>query len=109
LVCRMWTPGMKSGTHAPTQAHTPWWRIRRAPGGVGWLVLLRRGGATSAAMTAAASRPRLRRCFGGATTLIAAAMEGRRAVGSEMDLKTYALAQARIAKGHTPDMFSGQQ
>ena len=48
-------------------------------------------------------------CAGGATTLIAAAMEGRRAVGSEMDPKTYALAQARIAKGHTPDMFSGQQ
>lgn len=46
-------------------------------------------------------------CAGGATTLIAAAMEGRRAVGSEMDPKTYALAQARIARGHTPDMFSG--
>lgn len=45
-------------------------------------------------------------CAGGATTLIAAAMEGRRAVGSEMDPKTYELARQRIAKGHTPDMFS---
>ena len=44
-------------------------------------------------------------CAGGATTLIAAATEGRRAVGAEMDPKTYALAQARIAKGHTPNMF----
>lgn len=46
-------------------------------------------------------------CAGGATTLIAAATEGRRAVGAEMDPKTYALAQARIAKGHTPNMFAG--
>lgn len=39
---------------------------------------------------------------GGATTLIAATIEGRRAVGSEMDPKTFALAQARIKRGYTP-------
>src|SRR3990167_2186241 len=39
---------------------------------------------------------------GGATTLIAAAIEGRRAIGAEMDPKTYALAQKRIAAGYTP-------
>lgn len=41
-------------------------------------------------------------CAGGATTLLAAAIEGRRAIGSEMDPKTYELAQKRIAKGYTP-------
>lgn len=45
-------------------------------------------------------------CAGGATTLIAAASEGRRAVGAEMDPDTYAKAQARIARGWTPDMFT---
>jgi site-specific DNA-methyltransferase (adenine-specific) len=43
-------------------------------------------------------------CAGGATTLLAAAMEGRRAVGSEMDPNTFALAQKRIAKGYTPPL-----
>ncbi len=46
-------------------------------------------------------------CAGGATTLIAAAMEGRRAIGCEMDPDTYKKAKARIDKGHTPDLFSG--
>jgi hypothetical protein len=46
-------------------------------------------------------------CAGGATTLIAAAMEGRRAVGSEMDPKTFELARKRLEKGYTVDMFSG--
>lgn len=44
-------------------------------------------------------------CAGGATTLLAAAMEGRRAVGAEMDPVTYAKAQKRIAKGYTPPLF----
>ena len=44
-------------------------------------------------------------CAGGGTTLLAAAMEGRRAVGAEIDPKTYALAQKRIARGYTPTMF----
>lgn len=41
-------------------------------------------------------------CAGGATTLIAAATEGRRAVGSEMDPGTHAKAMKRIARGYTP-------
>jgi len=45
-------------------------------------------------------------CAGGATTLIAAASQGRRAVGSEMDADTYAKAKARIDAGYTPDMWS---
>lgn len=47
-------------------------------------------------------------CCGGATTLIAAAIEGRRAVGAELDPVTYAKAMARIQRGHTPNMFAGQ-
>ena len=46
-------------------------------------------------------------CAGGATTLLAAVTEGRRAVGSEMDPETYAKAKARLARGYTPDMFAG--
>ena len=37
-------------------------------------------------------------CSGGATTLIAAALEGRRAIGAELDPETYAKACARIAR-----------
>ena len=52
-------------------------------------------------------------CAGGATTLLAAAIEGRRAVGSEVDPETYAKAQARIARGYTPrmrfDQIKGEQ
>jgi hypothetical protein len=44
-------------------------------------------------------------CAGGATTLLAAAMEGRRAVGAEMDPETFAQAQRRIARGYTLPMF----
>ena len=44
-------------------------------------------------------------CAGGATTLLAAAMEGRRAVGAEIDHETYAKASARIARGYTPPLF----
>lgn len=45
-------------------------------------------------------------CAGGGTTLLAAAIEGRRAIGSEMDPATHALASKRVAKGYTPDMFA---
>ena len=41
---------------------------------------------------------------GTGTTLIAAAMEGRRAIGAEMDPETFAKAQRRIAAGWTPSL-----
>lgn len=41
-------------------------------------------------------------CAGGATTLRAAQLEGRRAVGSEMDPDTYAKAVERLAAPYTP-------
>ncbi len=41
-------------------------------------------------------------CAGGATTLLAAAMEGRRAIGAELDPATYAKAVRRLEKGYTP-------
>ncbi len=44
-------------------------------------------------------------CSGGAATLLAAAMEGRRAIGSEMDPETHRKAMARIAKGYTTPLF----
>ncbi len=46
-------------------------------------------------------------CAGGATTLLASVVEGRRAVGAEMDPDTYAKALARLERGHTPDLFAG--
>lgn len=46
-------------------------------------------------------------CAGGATTLIAAAIEGRRAIGAECDPDTFAKAVRRIEAGHTPDLFAG--
>lgn len=45
-------------------------------------------------------------CAGGGTTLLAAAIEGRRAVGAECLPEHYEIARKRIAKGHTPDMFA---
>lgn len=45
-------------------------------------------------------------CAGGATTLLAAAMEGRRAIGAELDPATHAKAMKRIAKGYTPPLFT---
>lgn len=40
-------------------------------------------------------------CAGGGTTLLAAVMEGRRAIGAEMDPATFDKAVARLRKGFT--------
>jgi site-specific DNA-methyltransferase (adenine-specific) len=45
---------------------------------------------------------------GGATTLLAAAIEGRKAVGAERDPATFALAQRRLANGWTPAFDFGE-
>jgi site-specific DNA-methyltransferase (adenine-specific) len=47
-------------------------------------------------------------CAGGATTLIAAAIEGRRAIGAEISPETFSKAAARIRKGWTPDLFTAR-
>jgi hypothetical protein len=44
-------------------------------------------------------------CAGAATTLVAAGIEGRRAIGAEVDKETHRHALARIGRGYTPDMF----
>lgn len=44
---------------------------------------------------------------GSGTTLLAAAVEGRRAVGAEMDPATFAKAQRRLAAGYTPTLDFG--
>ena len=44
-------------------------------------------------------------CAGGATTLIAAAIEGRRAIGSEIDPETFDKAVKRIKAGYTPSLL----
>jgi hypothetical protein len=41
-------------------------------------------------------------CAGAATTLIAAGIEGRRAIGAECDPATFEIAQARMKRGYTP-------
>lgn len=46
-------------------------------------------------------------CAGAATTLVAAAMENRRAIGAECDPATYELAKKRIAAGYTPSLDFG--
>jgi site-specific DNA-methyltransferase (adenine-specific) len=46
-------------------------------------------------------------CAGAGTTLLAAATEGRRAVGAEFDPKTHALAMKRIQSGYTPTLDLG--
>jgi site-specific DNA-methyltransferase (adenine-specific) len=46
---------------------------------------------------------------GSGTTLLAAAIEGRRAIGAEMDPKTFKLAVKRLSKGYTPNMFAGKE
>ena len=43
---------------------------------------------------------------GGATTLIAAAELGRRAIGAEVDPETFEKAVARLEKGWTVDAFA---
>lgn len=43
-------------------------------------------------------------CAGNATTLIAAAIEGRCAIGAEQDERTYKKALKRIRRGHTPNL-----
>lgn len=45
-------------------------------------------------------------CAGGGTTLLAAATEGRRAIGAEMDPAHYEIAQKRIKRGYTPTLFT---
>ena len=45
-------------------------------------------------------------CAGGGTTLLAAVMEGRRAIGAEMDPATFDKAVARLRKGYTAPLFS---
>jgi site-specific DNA-methyltransferase (adenine-specific) len=47
-------------------------------------------------------------CAGGGTTLLAAAIEGRRAVGAEVDPAHFEIAQKRFARGYTPDLFTQQ-
>ena len=47
-------------------------------------------------------------CAGGATTLLAAVIEGRRAIGAEMDPDTFALAKARLERGYTPTFDFGE-
>jgi site-specific DNA-methyltransferase (adenine-specific) len=42
---------------------------------------------------------------GGGTTLLAAAIEGRRSVGAEIDPAHYEIARKRIARGFTPSLF----
>lgn len=46
---------------------------------------------------------------GGATTLLAAAMEGRRSIGAEMDPTTYAKAVRRLQAGYTPPLPLGER
>ena len=42
---------------------------------------------------------------GSGTTLLAAAMEGRTAIGSEVDPNTHAIASDRLAKEFQPSLF----
>ena len=44
-------------------------------------------------------------CTGKGTTLLAAAVEGRRAIGAEVNRDTYAEAQAWLGAGYTPTLF----
>jgi DNA modification methylase len=43
---------------------------------------------------------------GSGTTLLAAAIEGRRCIGAEMDPNTYDLAVKRLSAGYTPNMLA---
>lgn len=44
-------------------------------------------------------------CAGGGTTLLAAVIEGRYAIGAERDPATFELALARLRRGYTPCLF----
>lgn len=44
---------------------------------------------------------------GGGTTLLAAAIEGRRAIGAEVDDETFRAAKRRLAAGYTPALDFG--
>lgn len=46
-------------------------------------------------------------CAGAATTLLAAGMENRRAIGAECDPETYEVARKRLARGYTPSLDFG--
>lgn len=46
-------------------------------------------------------------CAGAASTLIAAGIEGRRAVGAEVDPATFEIASDRIRRGYTPTLDFG--
>lgn len=46
-------------------------------------------------------------CAGHATTLLAAMIEGRRAVGAEIDPASHKAGTERLAAGYTPDMLAG--
>lgn len=47
-------------------------------------------------------------CAGGATTLLAASIEGRRSIGAECDPVTYAKARKRLEAGYTPTFDFGE-
>lgn len=47
-------------------------------------------------------------CAGGATTLLAAMIEGRRAIGAEIDQETFEFAEGRLAQGYTPSFDFGE-
>lgn len=46
-------------------------------------------------------------CAGGATTILAALSEGRRALGAEVDPETFELGRRRLSAGFTPPLFGG--
>ena len=46
-------------------------------------------------------------CAGGGTTLLAAVIEGRKAIGAERDPDTFAKAVARLRRGYTPTFDFG--
>ena len=47
-------------------------------------------------------------CAGGGTTLLAAATEQRRAIGAEIDEKSFKFAETRLAAGYTPAFDFGE-
>ncbi len=44
-------------------------------------------------------------CAGAATTLLAAVMEGRKAIGAEIDPEAFEKGVARLKRGYTPSLF----